>query len=84
MRLVALLFAVIYHPYTKMIEFFNLISIIVWLNCTVMIRMKKHQIDQCANYLKILKYETPTLSQNLFDFHFYKMAVYTKFASLLT
>jgi len=24
------------------------------------------------------------INQNMFDFHFYKMAIYTKFASLLT
>lgn len=41
-------------------------------------------MQQCANYLKILKFEHPTKNQNLFDFHFYKLAIYSKFASLLT
>ena len=39
---------------------------------------------QCENYLRILIQEKPARNQNMFDFHFYKMAIYTKFASLLT
>jgi len=41
-------------------------------------------MNQCMQYLKILKYEKPQLNQNLFDFHFYKLTIYSKFASLLT
>lgn len=54
------------------------------LNCIVMIKRKKHQMNQCVKYLKILKFEKPTKNQNLFDFHLYKLAIYSKFASLLT
>ena len=49
-----------------------------------MIKRKKHQMNQCAIYLKILKFERPNRNQNMFDFHFYKLAIYSKFASLLT
>ena len=41
-------------------------------------------MNQCQIYLKILKFEKPHPNQNMFDFHFYKLAIYSKFASLLT
>ena len=84
MRIIALLFGVIYYPYSWMIEVFLFLSKIDWLNFTVMIKRKKHQMQQCAAYLKILKLERPNKNQNMFDFHFYKLAIYSKFASLLT
>ena len=82
--MIALLFGLIYYPYSLMIEVFLFVSKIEWLNFTVIIKRKRHQMITCAAYLKILKLERPNKNQNMFDFHFYKLAIYSKFASLLT
>ena len=84
MRIMALIFAIIYYPYNMIIDLFLYLQSFDWLNCIVMIKRKKHQMNQCSNYLKILKFEKPNDNQNMFDFHFYKIAIYSKFASLLT
>lgn len=88
MRIMAFIFAIIYHPYNMIIQSFLFIQKLTvsvdMLNCIVMIKRKKHQMNQCAIYLKILKLERPQRNQNMFDFHFYKLAIYSKFASLLT
>jgi len=41
-------------------------------------------MTRCEHYLKILLHEKPNKNQNMFDFHFYKLAMFSKFASLLT
>lgn len=84
MRLMALIFAFLYYPYSLIIRLFMCLERFDCLNCIVMCQRKKHQIVQCQNYLRILKREKPQPNQNMFDFHFYKLAIYTRFASLLT
>ena len=56
----ALIFAIIYIPYNIIIEVFLFLQRFDWLNCSVMIKRKQHQMQSCANYLKILKFEHPT------------------------
>lgn len=84
LRFMALLFYIIYHPYRLMVEFFLLLQRFNMLNCVVMIKRKKHQLTTCSNYLQILTRERPQRNLNMFDFHFYKLALYTKFAAILT
>lgn len=84
MRFMALIFAFLYYPYSLLIRLFACLERFNCLNCIVMCQRKKHQIIQCQNYLRILKREKPQPNQNMFDFHFYKLAIYTRFASLLT
>lgn len=83
-RIAALILAIIYYPYKTIIDFFIYLQKYDMFNCLVMIKKKRYQMRQCENYLRILKHEKPTRNQNMFDFHFYKMAIYSKFASLLT
>ena len=83
-RVAALIMAIIYYPYNTIIYFLHYLNRYDMFNWIVMIKKKRYQMSQCENYLRILKYEKPTRNQNMFDFHFYKMAIYSKFASLLT
>jgi hypothetical protein len=83
-HLISLILAIIYYPYKTIIDFFIYLQKYDMFNCLVMIKKKRYQMRQCENYLRILKHEKPTRNQNMFDFHFYKMAIYSKFASLLT
>lgn len=83
-RIAALILAIIYYPYKTIIEFFIFVQRFDIVNCVVMINNKRYQLRMCEKYLMILKHEKPTRNQNMFDFHFYKMAIYSKFASLLS
>ena len=83
-RLAAFIMAIIYYPYKAIIYFLFYLKRYDMFNWIVMIKKKRYQMIQCENYLRILKYENPTRYQNMFDFHFYKMAIYSKFASLLS
>mmetsp|Transcript_3387 Transcript_3387/g.5698 ORF Transcript_3387/g.5698 Transcript_3387/m.5698 type:complete len:563 (-) Transcript_3387:73-1761(-) len=84
LRAMAFVFAVIYYPYKLVIQLFMVLRKFSMLNCVVMVKRKKHQMTQCEYYLRVLKHELPAKNQNLFDFHFYKLAIFSKFASLLT
>mmetsp|Transcript_11068 Transcript_11068/g.16824 ORF Transcript_11068/g.16824 Transcript_11068/m.16824 type:complete len:160 (-) Transcript_11068:864-1343(-) len=80
----ALVFAVIYYPYKMIIDTFLYFQKFDALNLFVMVKRKRHQMQRCEHYLHILKYDRPLKNQNMFDFHFYKLAIFSKFASLLT
>lgn len=84
MRLITLTFALIYYPYLFTIKMFLFLERFDMLNCIVMIKRKEHQLLSCERYLKNLMRENPNNNQNLFDYHFYKMAMYSKFAAIMT
>jgi hypothetical protein len=84
LRLMALVFAVIYYPYKLLIHSFKFFHGFRALNCVAMLKRKQHQMTQCEYYLRILKNEKIKGNQNPFDFHLYKLAIYAKFSSLLT
>lgn len=76
--------AVLYYPYNFMLEALTSLIRFDFFNWIVMTKGKKQQLICCQNYLRILKCEKPMPNQNMFDFHFFQLAIYSRFAALLT
>ena len=59
LRVMALIFAIIYRPYSFIIQCLLFFQRFDMLNTFVMLKKKQHQMKQCEHYLKILKFEHP-------------------------
>ena len=69
-------------PYSVLLKFIMILGPLSKLNTVMQIRSKNIQLKKCAAYLKQLK--KPNEGINQFDHHFYKLAVFIKFCSLIT
>lgn len=83
-RIMAFVFCLLYKPYKFSIDLHIYFNKLEMLNTFVIFKKKQYQMEQCAYYLRVLKHEKPHKNYNMFDFHFYKLAIYLKFSALLT
>lgn len=83
LKILTFIFLVLYLPYTVVLAVLSLITpTFLKSNTVIQIRKKTENFKKCRHYLRILLEKSP--DHMLMDYHFYKMSIYLKLASLIT